>query len=85
MITRFRERAEELAEKLGDLRRRLLSGLRDQFEREMRRSGQRVEDTVAPFARFVRAEKDKLETDHEKLTELEAHITGLKRQMDVTA
>jgi hypothetical protein len=49
----------------------------------MRRSGQRVEDTIAPFARFVRAEKDKLEAEHAELTELEAHIAGLKRQLEV--
>ncbi len=80
---RRRRAKNELAEKLADLRQRLMSNLREQFEREMRRSGQRVEDTIAPFARFVRAEKDKLETEHAELTELEAHIAGLKRQLEV--
>lgn len=79
---RRRRAKAELAEKLADLRRRLMSGLRDQFDRELRRSSQRVEDTVAPFGRFVRAEKEKLEADHAELTELEAHINGLKRQME---
>ncbi len=79
---RRRRAKSDLAEKLADLRRRLMTGLRDQFEREMRRSGQRVEDTVSPFGRFVRAEKEKLERDHDELTELEAHITGLKRQLE---
>jgi ATP-dependent HslUV protease ATP-binding subunit HslU len=40
----------------------------------MQRGTRRVEDTVAPFARFVRAEQDKIGTQHEKLVELEAHI-----------
>jgi hypothetical protein len=80
---RRRRAKAELAEKLADLRRRLTTSLREQFEREMRRSSQRVEDTVAPFGRFVRSEKDKLEADHAELTELEAHITGLKRQLEV--
>ena len=82
---RRRRAKAELADKLADLRQRLMSNLREQFEREMRRSSQRVEDTVAPFARFVRAEKEKLETEHAELTELEAHITGLKRQMEEPA
>ncbi len=79
---RRRRAKRELAEKLADLRQRLMGNLRDQFDREMRRSAQRVEDTIAPFARFVRAENEKLESDHAELTELEAHIAGLKRQMD---
>jgi hypothetical protein len=48
----------------------------------MRRSTQRVEDTIAPFARFVRAEKDKLEARDAELRELEAHIIGLQRQIE---
>lgn len=79
--SRRRRAKAELAEKLADLRRKLTTSLQEQFEREMRRSGQRVEDTVAPFARFVRAEKEKLETEHAELSELEAHFSGLMRQI----
>jgi hypothetical protein len=40
---------------------------------------------VAPFGRFVRAEKEKLEEQHRELVELEAHVEGLQRQLeDVT-
>ncbi|MFW6062655.1 MAG: hypothetical protein ACOC9V_00620, partial [Chloroflexota bacterium] len=60
-----------------------MSSLTEQFEREMRRSAQRVDDTVAPFARFVRAEQEKLEAERDELAELEAHITGLRRQLDL--
>jgi hypothetical protein len=80
--TRRRQAKKELATKLADLRQELMSSLREQFEREMRRSTQRVEDTIAPFARFVRAEKDKLEARDAELRELEAHITGLQRQIE---
>lgn len=82
---RRRRAKKELAEKLADLRQRLMTGLREQFQREMRRSAQRVEDTVAPFARFVHAEKDKLEAEHDELSELEAHVTGIMRQMEEPA
>lgn len=78
-----RRRAKvELEEKLADLRQRLMSSLSEQFDREMRRSASRVEDTVAPFSRFVRGEKEKLEGQYETLVELEAHLQGLKRQLD---
>ncbi|NLF64052.1 MAG: GTP-binding protein [Chloroflexi bacterium] len=78
---RRRKAKQELAEKLANLRQQLMASLTDQFEREMRRSTQRVEDAVAPFARFVRAEKDKLEEQHTTLVELEAHLEGLQRQL----
>jgi small GTP-binding protein len=78
---RRRKAKTELEDKLADLRERLMSGLSEQFDREMRRSTQRVEDTVAPFSRFVRGEKEKLEGQYETLVELEAHLQGLKRQI----
>lgn len=79
--SRRRKAKGELEEKLNDLRRRLMSGLTEQFDREMQRGARRIEDTVAPFARFVRAEQDKIGTQHEKLVELEAHITGLQAHL----
>ncbi|HEX6385872.1 MAG TPA: hypothetical protein VF177_14475, partial [Anaerolineae bacterium] len=55
--------------------------LTEQFEREMRRGSQRIEDTIAPFTRFVRAESDKITAQREALVELEAHIVGLQAQL----
>jgi small GTP-binding protein len=78
---RRRKAKAELGEKLTDLRQKLVTELTGQFEREMRRSAQRVEDTIAPFARFVRAENDKLSEQYERLNELEAHINGLRAQL----
>lgn len=78
---RRRRAKEELAGKLADLRQKLVTGLTDQFEREMRRSTRRIEDTIAPFARFVRAEQDKITEQRDELVELEAHIVGLQAQL----
>ena len=71
----------ELEDKLADLRQKLMGSLTDQFDREMRRGTQRIEDTVAPFARFVRAEQDKIGAQRDQLVELEAHIVGLRAQL----
>lgn len=79
---RRRRAKRELAEKLASLRQELMRSLTEQFERELRRSTQRVEDTIAPFARFVRSEKEKLEEQEETLVELEAHIEGLRQQLE---
>jgi small GTP-binding protein len=78
---RRRKAKVELSEKLAELRDSLVSELTGQFEREMRRSAQRVEDTVAPFARFVRAENDRLTEQYDALNELEAHLNGLRAQL----
>lgn len=79
---RRRRAKQELGEKLAELRQKLMRNLTEQFERELRRSTQRVEDTIAPFARFVRSERDKLAEQEEALVELEAHIEGLRKQLE---
>ena len=78
---RRRKAKQELSEKLAELRQKLVTGLTDQFEREMRRGAQRIEDTLAPFTRFVRAENDKIASQREALVELEAHVIGLQAQL----
>jgi small GTP-binding protein len=80
---RRRAANKELEEKLSGLRQKLVGSLTDQFNREMRRGTQRVVDTVAPFTRFVRAEKAKYEQQQTTLEELEAHITGLRNQLEL--
>jgi len=50
--TQFRTRTEELRE-------RLLAALRDEFQRELERSLQRIRDALAPYDRFVRCERER--------------------------
>jgi small GTP-binding protein len=50
--TQFRTRTEELRE-------RLLAALRDEFQRELERSLQRIRDALAPYDRFVRGERER--------------------------
>ncbi|MCB8967123.1 MAG: dynamin family protein [Ardenticatenaceae bacterium] len=78
---RRRKAKQELAEKLAELRDKLMSSLGEQFDREMRRGTQRIEDTISPFGRFVRAEHDKITQQQVVLAELEAHIIGLQAQL----
>lgn len=78
---RKRRAKKDLQEKLAELRRKLVSSLTEQFQREMKRSAQRVEDTVAPFSRFVRAQTDKYEKQQTQLEAIEAHIEGLQAHL----
>jgi hypothetical protein len=78
---RRRRANQELEAKLRKLRQTLMRDLTEQFEREMRRSSQRIEDVIAPYARFVRAERDTLERRQAALQELEGQIAGLRHQL----
>ena len=82
---RRRKAKRELEEKLATLRQKLVGSLTEQFTREMSRGAQRIEDTIAPFARFVRAENDKISAQRDELVELEAHISGLQAQLKLNA
>ncbi len=80
---RRRKAKKELEDKLATLRSKLVGSLTEQFDREMRRSAQRVEDTISPFSRFVRAENDKYTGQQTQLEELEAHLTGLQAHLEL--
>lgn len=79
---RRRKAKQELEQKLADLRRQLINSLTEQFNREMRRAFQRIDNSIAPFSRFVRAEKDRLTEQEKQLTELESHILSLRAQLE---
>ena len=59
-----RQRAkEEMRGKIADVRARLSAALREQFQREIQRSAERIREGIAPYSRFIRAEGDKLKVD----------------------
>jgi hypothetical protein len=57
----------ELNKKVGEVRQQLMSSLRQQFETEIQGSLARIQEAVAPYTRFVRAERDRLETARQEL------------------
>ena len=69
-------------QELADLREQLVGALTEAFEREMRRGTQRIDDTGAPFGRFVRAESEKITTRRDRLSAIEADILGLQTELD---
>ena len=79
---RKRKAKKEYAEKLAELRTTLMDSLTSQFEREMQRSTRRLEDIIAPFTRFVRAEEEKILEQQKRLSEVESQIAGLQSILD---
>jgi small GTP-binding protein len=66
----------ELREKVEAMRTKLLSALVVQFEQERGRSLQRLREAIAPYTRFVRAERERLDAAD---TDLSRIRDGLER------
>ena len=78
-----RKRAkEEMRRKIADVRQRLSTALREQFGREIARSGDRIRDSIAPYSRFVRAEGEKLKAVEEELKEISTALGSLRARID---
>ncbi|HEY8445981.1 MAG TPA: dynamin family protein [Thermomicrobiales bacterium] len=67
----FRRRSEELQE-------RLMAVMSEQFEHELARSIQRIEDAVAPYTRFVRDQQAKLTQVESDLNEVQGELRALR-------
>ncbi len=72
---------KELSDRLAELRTKLMDGLNDQFEREMRRTVRRLEDIVAPYSRFVRSEQKSVRDRQDRYSDLGNRIVGLQNRL----
>ena len=75
----------QLRTRIGDLRRRLDTAITQQFESELTASVQRIREAVAPYTRFVRVEREKLETLAADLQRAEGEWKGLRRSVEELA
>lgn len=82
---RRRKAKEDLRQKVHDLRDTLSTALRTQFTQEVTRSTERLEEGIAPYSRFVRAEQQSLGAVRDTLTELQQRLTTLKARIDALA
>jgi small GTP-binding protein len=76
---------EQMRQKISDVRERLSTALRAQFEQEIKASGARIREGIAPYSRFVRAEGDKLRETEQQLTGLAADLETLRVRVDSLA
>ncbi len=81
---RRRRAKADLKQKISTLRTELMTGLTGHFEKEAERGRRRLEETIAPYTRFVRSESDRLEEERtslaslsERVGEMMARIEGL--------
>jgi hypothetical protein len=79
---RRRKAKEDMHAKVLDLRDRLAKSLRSQFEREVDRSLHGINDAIAPYTRFVRSERTKLEGTSERLETIRVEMERLQNRIE---
>src|SRR5579859_3934309 len=83
IIPNRRKRAKrEFSEKMQELRGRLRSAMREQFNKELNNSITRVQESIAPYTRFVRAEQQKTETMQQQVDQLNSAVLSLKSEIE---
>jgi len=80
--TKKRRAKKELTAKIQDLRDRLMRSLTTQFDQELERSVHRIREAVAPYTRFVRAERERLEEIHRDLTSSKDELIALQGELE---
>ena len=79
---RRRKAKRELREKIATMRVALMAALERQFRTEAEQGQQRIRDTIAPYTRFVRAERDRLGARADELDELLDRIAETQARID---
>jgi len=82
IIPAKRARAKKnLRERIGATRTELMGAITEQFHREADSSLARIRETIAPYTRFVRSEREHLEARRERLQEIASRLTDLKQRV----
>ena len=61
---------------------RLHSTMEEQFSKELNSALNRVQDAIAPYTRFVRAEQKNAGTLQEQMTHLDNEVQTLKNEVE---
>jgi len=67
---------------MEELRIRLHAAMQEQFKKELGNALTRVQDSIAPYTRFVRAEQKKTEAMQEQVIQLDSALVALKNDIE---
>jgi small GTP-binding protein len=79
---RRRRAKADLKRKISTLRTELMTGLTGHFENEAERSRHRLDETIAPYTRFVRSESERLEGERDVLKALSERVGEMTARVD---
>ncbi len=77
-----RKAKKEMHSKIASMRTQLTQALRTHFEREIERSTEHIQQTISPYSRFVRAERNKHEETQTTLQEISNAVEQLQAQIN---
>jgi hypothetical protein len=77
-----RQGKRKLMERIAWVRSQLIQTLRGQFENEINHSIERVNEAIAPYSRFVRAEREKMLKMERRCKELKLEIDRMKEKLE---
>jgi len=77
-----REGKTKLMEKIAGVRVQLTQTLHNQFEKEINRSIERIQEAIAPYTRFIRAEREKMQEMERKYKQLNIEINQLQGKLE---
>jgi hypothetical protein len=79
---RRRQAEAEMRQKIAALRQQLIGALRAEFEEEIQRSTGNINETMAPYTRFVRSERGRLQEHQALLGRLRQEIARHRAALD---
>jgi small GTP-binding protein len=79
---RRRQGQNKMLKKISDLREGLTQSLRKEFAKEIKRSLEHIQEAVAPYTRFVRAEREKQLETQNRLKYLQTEMEELKAKLE---
>ena len=80
-----RRALEQFRARTDELRDRMTTALRTEFERELESSLRRIRDALAPYDRFVRAEQERIGQTERALGGLQERLRLLRREIETLA
>jgi len=79
---RRRRAKAELKQKIATMRSDLMHALTGHFEHEAERGRHRLDETIAPYTRFVRAENQRLVRERDQLEELRDRVDTMQARVE---
>jgi small GTP-binding protein len=79
---RRRQGKTKIRDRIMALRAQLIQSLDSRFSQEIDRSLQHINETIAPYTRFVRGEREKLQETQMSLRNIKGEIDGLKAKVE---
>jgi small GTP-binding protein len=81
---RRRQARHQLRQKLGDMREKLAGALKAQFEKEITRSLQNIQETITPYTRFIRTEQTRLNEGQSEINRIQTELESLRLRVEQT-